>query len=239
MFADFDPLAPENSDGANVQALGDEVAEKLRTKVGGQIEIINVIVPLVNYDEATQDRINALNVEKANTRWPNSAPRPPRPRRRPTRSSPRPCPTIPTFWSASVWTPRARRNQPAGLLAEHHGGAHCACEVTFSVFRYAWSDFWGTILMCTRSLGCAVMASAAAVTLGLSSSFSAPAPASATTVSAMTDAYTPPPSPLTVMITPLTLGLHVIEAIAEGIANAVELIATPPPIAIPAPQTGT
>ena len=55
----------------------------------------------------------------------------------------------------------------------------------------------------------------------------------------MTDAYTPPPSPLTVMITPLTLGMHVIEAIAEGIANAVELIATPPPIAIPAPQTGT
>ena len=57
-----------NSDGANVQALGDDVADKLRKKVGGQIEIINVIVPLVNYDQATQDRINALNVEKANTR---------------------------------------------------------------------------------------------------------------------------------------------------------------------------
>jgi regulator of protease activity HflC (stomatin/prohibitin superfamily) len=68
VFSDFDPLAPENSEGANVQALGDQVAEKLRTKVGGQIEIINVIVPLVNYDQATQDRINALNVEKANTR---------------------------------------------------------------------------------------------------------------------------------------------------------------------------
>jgi regulator of protease activity HflC (stomatin/prohibitin superfamily) len=68
VFSDFDPLAPENSDGANVQALGDQVAEKLRNKVGGQIEIINVIVPLVNYDQATQDRINALNVEKANTR---------------------------------------------------------------------------------------------------------------------------------------------------------------------------
>jgi hypothetical protein len=38
-------------------------------------------------------------------------------------------------------------HQPAGLLAEHHGGAHCACEVTFGVFRYAWSDLWGTILM--------------------------------------------------------------------------------------------
>lgn len=68
VFADFDPLAPENVEGTNVQALGDEVAEKLRAKVGGQIEILNVIVPLVNYDQATQDRINALNVEKANTR---------------------------------------------------------------------------------------------------------------------------------------------------------------------------
>jgi hypothetical protein len=51
-----------------VQALGDQVAEKVRKKVGGQIEIVNVIVPLVNYDQATQGRINALNVEKANTR---------------------------------------------------------------------------------------------------------------------------------------------------------------------------
>jgi regulator of protease activity HflC (stomatin/prohibitin superfamily) len=68
VFADFDPLAPENVEGANVQALGDEVADKLRSKVGTQIEILNVIVPLVNYDQATQDRINALNVEKANTR---------------------------------------------------------------------------------------------------------------------------------------------------------------------------
>jgi regulator of protease activity HflC (stomatin/prohibitin superfamily) len=68
VFADFDPLAPENSEGTNVHALGDKVAEKLRGKVGDQVEILNVIVPLVNYDDATQSRINALNVEKANTR---------------------------------------------------------------------------------------------------------------------------------------------------------------------------
>jgi hypothetical protein len=30
VFADFDPLAPKNSEGAKVQALGDDVAEKLR-----------------------------------------------------------------------------------------------------------------------------------------------------------------------------------------------------------------
>ena len=90
-----------------------------------------------------------------------------------------------------------------------------------------------------RSAGCAVLALVVALTVGLASSVSAPAPASATTVSAMTDVYTQPPSPLTVLTTPFTVGLHVIEAIAEGIANAVEMIATPAPIAIPAPQSST
>src|SRR4051812_21185933 len=53
VFSAFDPLSAANTEGPNVQALGDDVAEKLRAKVGGQIEIINVIVPLVNYDSAT------------------------------------------------------------------------------------------------------------------------------------------------------------------------------------------
>jgi len=79
----------------------------------------------------------------------------------------------------------------------------------------------------------------AAVALGLGSFICAAAPASATTASAMTQVYTPPPSPLTVMMTPLTVGMHVIEVIAEGIADAVEYIATPAPIAIPAPHIST
>lgn len=83
------------------------------------------------------------------------------------------------------------------------------------------------------------MALVAALTIGLASSIAAPTPASATTVSAMTDVYTQPPSPLTVITTPIMVGVHVIEAIAEGIANAVEMIATPAPISIPAPQSRT
>lgn len=83
------------------------------------------------------------------------------------------------------------------------------------------------------------MAVVAAMAIALTSTISIAAPASATTASAMTHAYTPPPSPLTVMMTPLTVGVHVVEAIAEGIANAVEFIATPEPIAIPAPRTTT
>jgi hypothetical protein len=86
------------------------------------------------------------------------------------------------------------------------------------------------VLRVTRSLGCAVLSLVAAVVIGLS----APPTASATNV---TDAYAPPPSPLTVLTTPFTFGMHVIEAIAEGLANAVELIATPDPIAVPAPRS--
>jgi hypothetical protein len=91
------------------------------------------------------------------------------------------------------------------------------------------------VLRVLRSLASAVVALVAAVAIGLS----APAPASATTAAALTDVNNRPPSPLTVLVTPFTVGLHVIEAIAEGIANAVEMIATPAPIAIPAPQTNT
>jgi hypothetical protein len=95
------------------------------------------------------------------------------------------------------------------------------------------------VMRVTRSFGGAVMTFVAAMAIGLASTVSSAVPASATTPSAMTDAYTPPPSPLTVLVTPLTLGVRVIEAIAEGIANAVEFIATPAPIAIPAPHIST
>jgi hypothetical protein len=84
-----------------------------------------------------------------------------------------------------------------------------------------------------------VTALIAVLAIGLASGISSAAPASATTPWAMMDAYTPPPSPLTVLITPLTVGVHLIEALAQGIANAVEYIATPAPIAIPAPHYNT
>lgn len=95
------------------------------------------------------------------------------------------------------------------------------------------------MLRAIRSLGFAVVAIVAAAVIALGSSIAAPAPASANTLSAMTDSYVPPPSPLSVISSPLRFGIHVIEAIAQGIANAVEMIATPPPIAIPAPHMTT
>ena len=92
------------------------------------------------------------------------------------------------------------------------------------------------VLRSLRSVGFAVMALVVAAVIGLGSSIAGPTPASANTASAITDAYRPPPSPLSMISSPLRLGIHVIEAIAQGIADAVEMIATPPPIAIPAPH---
>jgi hypothetical protein len=90
-----------------------------------------------------------------------------------------------------------------------------------------------------RSVGCAVMALVAALTIGVASSVSAPAPASAKATSAMAGVSTRPPSPLIVFTIPFMVGVHVVEAVAEGIAYAVEMIATPPPVTIPAQQTST
>jgi hypothetical protein len=84
------------------------------------------------------------------------------------------------------------------------------------------------------------MALIAAIVFGLTVSLAVPASAATTTTaSARTNVSTPPPSPLIGFITPFALGFHVIEVVAEGIANAVEFIATPPPIAIPAPHIST
>jgi hypothetical protein len=74
----------------------------------------------------------------------------------------------------------------------------------------------------------------AAVTIGLTSSVTGCPHASAST--AVTDSQ-PSPLPLISFVNPVAVGFHVIEAIAEGIANVVELVGTPAPVTIPAPHT--
>jgi len=67
-FAKFDPLAPGASDGAPLVGISERVQADVQRAVGDRVEIQKVFVPLVAYDNNTQDRINALNIEKANTR---------------------------------------------------------------------------------------------------------------------------------------------------------------------------
>lgn len=67
-FAKFDPLAPGAADGAPLVEISNKVQADVQRAVGKRVEIQKVFVPLVAYDSNTQDRINALNIEKANTR---------------------------------------------------------------------------------------------------------------------------------------------------------------------------
>lgn len=70
VMAEYDPLnaADPASGGQDLQALATQVEEKMQEKVGTQIEIRSVTLPIINFDEATQTRINELQAETAKTR---------------------------------------------------------------------------------------------------------------------------------------------------------------------------
>lgn len=72
VFADYDPLAGVDINGAStarsLDQLSDEVTARLREKVGQQVEVLSVIIPLVSFDKTTQDKINDYQAELANTR---------------------------------------------------------------------------------------------------------------------------------------------------------------------------
>ncbi|MFN8054324.1 SPFH domain-containing protein [Gordonia sp. (in: high G+C Gram-positive bacteria)] len=66
----FNPLTSlesQDNENQNVE-LANKVAEVLRTKVGRQIVVEQVIIPVVRFDAETQKRIDAFNTEVANTR---------------------------------------------------------------------------------------------------------------------------------------------------------------------------
>lgn len=44
------------------------VSEVLRDRISGQIEVVRVLLPLIRFDEDTQNKVNAFNSEVANTR---------------------------------------------------------------------------------------------------------------------------------------------------------------------------
>lgn len=71
VFVKLDPLAGLNGKDASnfdMEKLSTEVADKLRTKVGTQVEILGVILRPVKFDDNTQRSINELQSAQANTR---------------------------------------------------------------------------------------------------------------------------------------------------------------------------
>lgn len=73
VYAAYDPLkVVRDADTAGTpfshDKLAETVTEKLRTKVGSQIEVLNVIISIVRLDGATEERIKAFQVALADTR---------------------------------------------------------------------------------------------------------------------------------------------------------------------------
>ena len=71
VMANHDPLANLNEDGepsANLAALAADVKKIMEETLSEQIEVRSVTIPIINYDEATQGRIDQLQTEMANTR---------------------------------------------------------------------------------------------------------------------------------------------------------------------------
>lgn len=67
VFASYDPLAPQNLDVSPLPALAAQATKILQDKVGSQITVLEVQVPTIKYDQGTEDRINQLNQQRAQT----------------------------------------------------------------------------------------------------------------------------------------------------------------------------
>ncbi|TDZ94757.1 SPFH domain-containing protein [Mycobacteroides salmoniphilum] len=67
VFSKLDPLATKWANGLPLEAFAKDASEKLRALVGDQVDILDVAVPTIDYDDGTEARINELNAERANT----------------------------------------------------------------------------------------------------------------------------------------------------------------------------
>ena len=73
VLSDYNPLSQiqddaENPSGPNLNEFSQQVADRLRSQVGDQIDVKNVIIPLIHFDKPTQSKINLYQAEVANTR---------------------------------------------------------------------------------------------------------------------------------------------------------------------------
>lgn len=67
VFAAFNPLDPQNLDVSPLPNLAKRAADLMRKDVGGQVDIFDINVPTIQYDQGTEDKINQLNQQRAQT----------------------------------------------------------------------------------------------------------------------------------------------------------------------------
>ncbi len=67
----YNPLnkIADNQAGAtpDLNVFGNQVATLMRREIGSQIDVINVIIPIIRFDTSTQQKLNAYQAEVANT----------------------------------------------------------------------------------------------------------------------------------------------------------------------------
>lgn len=70
-FSSFDPLtaaAPSRDGTGPLSRVAAAVTAHMRRTIGAQVKVLSVVIPVVRYDDSTQDKINQLQAELANTR---------------------------------------------------------------------------------------------------------------------------------------------------------------------------
>lgn len=71
VFEDYDPLAVDangDSTAPTLRSLAASVTAQMRREIGAQINVLNVIIPVLHFDTNTQGRIQALQAQIAQTR---------------------------------------------------------------------------------------------------------------------------------------------------------------------------
>lgn len=70
VLSSYNPISSATSSeaGTDNEKLAKRVTDLLRERVGDRVEINSVLIPVINFDQSTQDRLNALNAEVAQTR---------------------------------------------------------------------------------------------------------------------------------------------------------------------------
>lgn len=70
VMAEYNPLESieATQGGADLEELSHKVLEKMKAKVDGQINVKSVTIPIINFDDSTQKRIDELQQETARTR---------------------------------------------------------------------------------------------------------------------------------------------------------------------------
>lgn len=66
-FIDYDPLVADDSGKNNLSAVTKRALELLREKSGNQVEILDLSIPVIDFDDKTEERINAINQSRAQT----------------------------------------------------------------------------------------------------------------------------------------------------------------------------